>query len=429
MKTKIKQILILSIAISILLSLSACDNILSNGQFSTPKFENEEAMYTILNGVWVVDSATQHFYIICQNEKIQHFDGNDFRNITKTQIANTVNIKDVTSLSNLSFEKVLNAITEAILLEAPSYSSIIDPKKGLVTITEGATEHQLIVEAESVSIRFQNQSSPIPLKKLSEAVDLSHDEFEAAFQYVKKAYPVSLSAQWMSPRMFGQLILARETPVQSWILREDSAEATIYTPHEAIEIMSGALMITNEDVNYLCDIHVNSYDPDFKPRFAIIYSPDEGYISVMDRDNYSLNPLRMVRYGAEAVEVCPGTYDNYVDLYNALASEQPTKTANSYSYQLAFGGLSYNLSVGIDGTWAEFTIRADKDVSLSDYLKLIPKCPQCKDSEPKTVFMGGWKEGDLCLRCSGEELRTCVFCNREYLYDGIDDGCCDNCIP
>lgn len=416
------------VLLSLIPLLSACNVSDVTSMFSKPKFETQEAMYAVVNGLWQIEDFSNDSYLLIENDHIQQIDTAVFKRAVQDLVLFTFENKGLDELRELTFESTLTQLTESDVLGNTNLFVTADPHKGIITLSNGNQyTRYIVIEDNTVGIRDENEDTVTSLNKISDSADLTAEPFKNLFLHIKNYTSLPVQTLWMDARSFGSYIYACEANSIWWTLTQDTEEATIYETLEYIPTLSGTLVIQDDSVDFVKKINIDSMDPYFEPYFYIQYRPLEGKITIMDNDNTSLSLLRLIKIGAQAMSAYPGAYDDYIDLNNALAEANKSVSDGFTTITLERHGLTYTMEYTADGSWARFVILCADNITLADMLKMIPVCSRCNLEEPNTAFDPNWETGDPCLKCTGEDVRECPFCNRTYLYEGV--GHCDDCIP
>lgn len=391
-----------------------------------PKFESEEAMFAVLNGMWVVDESPITDYLIIENDQIQLIDTAHFKQAVETVMYSTLESEGFKTLIQLDYQTVLDKLTASDMFENTYCDIDTDFEEGIVKIRTGnGDNYQIVVEKDQAGIIKKDGDNVTPLEKVSETADFSGDHFELIFNVTKENLPLPADQFWMDPMFYGDYVKARKMNDYWWVQVSNTEKEVIYQTIEDISTISGVFIADEDSVTYSYKVIVsNSWDPDFCPQFVITYQPKSGGITIIDKDNTSLNLPDLVSYGAQAVSSFPGAYDNYVDLYNALASVASPVSDGIQTAKLTKSGLTYFLQVSTDGSYAQFDISSDA-WTLGEAINATPVCSQCKKYEPDAVFYSDWSMGDSCMACSGVNMMYCPFCDNPY----PEGGSCDKCIP
>ena len=419
----------LSLAIfMIVFMLTACAGSSASSKHNKPKFESQDEMFAVLNGMWVLDEAPTNNHLIIHNDQIQLIDKASFKQALETVMYSTLENEGDIALIQLDFQSALDKITADNILENTYCDVSVNTKQGIVNIRDShGNERQIVVDNDHIGISNNGDDKVITLKKVCETADFSGDYFQYIFNVTKENLPLPTDQFWMNPMSFGHYIAARKIENSYWWQSiKDTDEELIYQTNPMNAYISGTLVADCKATDYIYRLipPPDNLDPNFEPLFIITYRPSEGKITIMDQDNSNLNLVDLVSYGQQAVCYFPGAYDDYRELYSALASAKSTISDGIKSVELTKNGLTYTLQARIDGSWAFFEIVSDA-WTLGQAISATPVCSQCKKYEPDAVFYKDWSMGDACMECSGVNMIYCAFCDNPY----PEGSLCDNCIP
>ena len=362
MKRIITRILVVVLLVSLLAGCS--DN---------KKFDSTEAMLQHLEGMYVGEAKSGDMYCwVIFEGKLYFVNDAVFEYCVESVFSNLAEERKFAELSSLEYSTVLEKLGAKALLPYAEEAVICNPKKGTIIIDEGQSyEKKILVKDDGIVVKdkYIYEDVEYKLAKNADTVDFSDECFVDLFEQTKKNYEISLGQYWTDAKDFGEFVRTNNPVVNSWNVDTDDGDLLIYKPDEKAPI-GGSFMIAKDQVLFSKEDLAVATDK-WKPDFTIYYSlgntlgnSDNGLLQISDVDNLSLNVPLMFQYAVYATKNFPGTYTDYMELYNAVIAEESTVENGWEIFDKMICGVHYQLKIGTNGTQALLVVNPNDTISL-----------------------------------------------------------------
>lgn len=345
----------------LILCLTACSNDTQN----TPAFENEDALFAHLNGMWVTENSEDTEYYIFQDGDVYNVRSEELTDVIEDLMDDTMNKQGVDGLVALEYQTVLTTLGNQKLLGKKCRCSI-DPTRGMVTLNQGkGTEKNIIVENDTVCVKYKTVDWTKNLSKISETVDFSGESFVTFFDDIKKNYTIPTSKYWLEPLKYGGMI-KDNVITYGWSLVSKDEESMVYSLD--IPNRSGALSVNKESFVYLEKFSYSTYFGEEEMSFLIMYNPYTASKSEFSiTDTRSPNPSELIRHAAIVVQFFPGAPD-YVGLQDILLNTLEQVDDSTLSAAKKVNGILYSIKIAKDGSWAQIFVDAPTEFKLTEIM-------------------------------------------------------------
>lgn len=355
----------------LILCLTACSNDTQN----IPAFENEDALLTHLNGMWITDDSENTEYYIFQDGDVYNVSGEELTDVIEDLADDILNKYGIDGLATFDYQTVLTTLDNQKMLGKKSRCSI-DPARGMITLNQGkGTEKIIIVENNTVCVKYKTVDWTKNLTKISDTVDFSNESFVNFYDDIKKNYTIPASKFWLPPKEYADSI---KDSVITWLwsLVSQDEESEVYSLD--IPNRTGVFSVNKEVFMYSETFSYSTYFGTEKMSFLIQYDPytaNKSEFSITDTTSPDHNA--MIEHAVFVTRNFPGAPD-FQELYDMLMNATANVSNNTKTVEKSIGGITYKLSMGTDGSWGQIFVDAPIEFKLSEIMQYYtPERPSC----------------------------------------------------
>lgn len=374
-----KKKVVLSMFCVLILFLSACS--------LTPQFENQDAFFQHLNGVWLIENEEDsHSYFVFEDGQLYCTNDSTFSYALEEVMDNSLNKGSLNALLQLNFKTAITAASKNSLLGSPIETDSVNYKKGTIRFDSDSSDDnlykQISVKKDAV-IYTDPSGNRYSLTKLSDDIDFSGSHFEAIFNKIKADYKVSTSQFWTDTYEYGELIKMYHPEISGWTVTTYTEENIIYESNRYVTSITGLLSIMDSELLFTNQVNLTS---NWKPAFSILYSPKENYIAVIDTDNMSLDMGLLVLYATKAVQNFPGALE-YLEVCQIIQEEvnkgNYTIEDGSMVINKTINGITYLVKEGTNSTQGSVYVSVNETMTVAEIMQYMQE-PEPEQTTPTT---------------------------------------------
>ncbi len=366
---KLRMLVVGCILMLLVLGMSACEP----SPEPLPKFESEDAMRAHLNGMWAATSEYGTEYYIFQENAVYVIEYWEFGDIMEEYFADILDQYGLDTLICVDYQTVLEELgTEGILGE-PQNNAVMDPINGIVSLNR----RHIATDGETVRVKYESEDDGLILTKISETADFTGENFENLLEDIKKNYTIPASKFWVDTKEYAESI-KDSVMTYGWRLVSKDAESEVYSLD--IPNQTGVFSVNMESLLYSETFSYSTYFGTEKMSFLIMYDPyadDKSKSEFTITDTASPNPSVMIEHAAFVTQNFPGAPE-FESLYNMLMNAAADVSGSTMTVEKTVRGISYKLSMGTDGSWAQIFVDAPQSFKLAEIMEYYtPEQPVC----------------------------------------------------